>query len=47
MRRRYQELFKERRAVLERLSRMPGIRMVDCATNAEPRSVLMEHFRHR
>lgn len=47
LRRRYRERFQERRAMLERLSRMPGIRMIDCATDADPRSVLTEHFRHR
>lgn len=47
LRRRYRDRFKERRAVLEKLSRVPGIRMIDCATDADPRSVLTEHFRHR
>lgn len=47
LRRRYEERFKERRAVLARLSRVPGIRTIDCATDADPRSVLTEHFRRR
>jgi len=47
MRRRYRERFAERRAVLERLSRMPGIRMLDCPTDSEPRTVLAHYFRQR
>jgi uncharacterized protein (DUF58 family) len=47
LRRRYEERFRERRAALERLSRLPGIRMLDCPTDADPRSVLTEHFRRR
>jgi uncharacterized protein (DUF58 family) len=47
LRRRYQERFAERRAALETLCRMPGIRMVDCPTDADPRSVLNQRFRSR
>ncbi len=47
MRRRYHERFAERRAALETLCRGPGIRMVDCPTDAEPRSVLNQKFRSR
>lgn len=47
MRRRYEERFKERRALLERLGRTPGIRVIDCATDADPRTVLAEHFARR
>jgi len=47
MRRRYHQRFVERRAVLESLSRMPGVRLVDCPTDAEPRSVLAQQFRQR
>jgi uncharacterized protein (DUF58 family) len=47
LRRRYHERFAERRAVLETLCRMPGIRMVDCPTDADPRSVLNQKFRSR
>ena len=46
-RRRYHERFAARRAALEALCRTPGIRMVDCATDAEPRSVLTQKFRSR
>jgi uncharacterized protein (DUF58 family) len=46
-RRRYQERFAARRAALEALCRIPGIRMVDCPTDAEPRSVLNQKFRAR
>jgi uncharacterized protein (DUF58 family) len=46
-RRRYHEKFAARRAALEGLCRVPGIRMVDCPTDAEPRSVLNRKFRSR
>ena len=46
-RRRYHERFAARRAALEALCRRPGIRMVDCPTDAEPRSVLNQKFRSR
>jgi uncharacterized protein (DUF58 family) len=47
LRHRYHERFAERRAALETLCRGPGIRMVDCPTDAEPRSVLNQKFRSR
>jgi uncharacterized protein (DUF58 family) len=47
MRRRYHERFAERRGTLEALCRMPGVRLVDCPTDAEPRSVLNHKFRSR
>jgi uncharacterized protein (DUF58 family) len=47
MRRRYNERFAERRRRLESLTRRPGIRLVDCPTDAEPRSVLAQQFRQR
>jgi uncharacterized protein (DUF58 family) len=47
MRRRYHERFEERRAGLRALGRVPGIRVIDCATDAEPRSVLAQQFRPR
>ena len=47
MRRRYQDRFEERRAGLRALARVPGIRVIDCATDAEPRSVLAQQFRPR
>jgi uncharacterized protein (DUF58 family) len=47
MRRRYHERFAERRHMLESLSRRPGIRLVECPTDAEPRSVLARQFRQR
>jgi uncharacterized protein (DUF58 family) len=47
MRRQYEERFRERRAALVRLSRLPGIRLLDCATDAEPRTLLAEHFGRR
>jgi uncharacterized protein (DUF58 family) len=46
-RRRYHERFAARRAPLEMLCRTPGIRMVDCPTDADPRSVLNQKFRSR
>jgi uncharacterized protein (DUF58 family) len=47
LRRRYHERFAERRAALETLCRGPGLRMVDCPTDAEPRSVLNPKVRSR
>ena len=47
MRRRYRERFAERRRWLQSLTRRPGIRLVDCPTDAEPRSVLAQQFRQR
>jgi hypothetical protein len=46
-RRRYHERFEARRAGLQMLGRMPGIRTIDCTTDAEPRSVLAQQFRSR
>jgi uncharacterized protein (DUF58 family) len=46
-RRRYQERFEARRVALRALGRMPGIRTIDCATDADPRSVLVQHYRSR
>jgi uncharacterized protein (DUF58 family) len=47
MRRRYQERFEARREQLRSLARLPGIRVLDCATDAEPRAVLAQQFRQR
>jgi uncharacterized protein (DUF58 family) len=47
VRRRYRERFAARRDALVALSRMPGIRLVDCPTDADPRNVLAQHFRQR
>jgi uncharacterized protein (DUF58 family) len=47
VRRRYAERFAARRAGLEDLSRLPGIRVVDCPTEADPRTVLANQFRQR
>jgi uncharacterized protein (DUF58 family) len=46
-RRRHQERFEARRAELRALARMPGIRVLDCPTDAEPRSLLAQQFRPR
>ena len=46
-RRRYHERFEARRAALKALARMPGIRSIDCTTDADPRSVLAQQFRLR
>jgi uncharacterized protein (DUF58 family) len=46
-RRQYRERFAARRAMLEAVCRRPGIRMLDCPTDAEPRSVLNQKFRSR
>jgi hypothetical protein len=47
MRSRYHERFAARRGALDALCRMPGIRVVDCPTDAEPRGVLNQKFRSR
>ena len=47
MRRRYRERFAARRAALAAFCRLPGIRMVDCPTDADPRTVLAQQFRQR
>jgi uncharacterized protein (DUF58 family) len=47
MRRKYHERFAARRAGLTALARLPGIRVVDCPTDAEPRNVLAQQFRQR
>ncbi len=47
MRRRYHERFEQRRAALQSLARLPGIRLIECATNAELRGVLAQQFRQR
>jgi uncharacterized protein (DUF58 family) len=47
MRRRYRERFAARRAALASFCRLPGIRMVDCPTDADPRNVLAQQFRQR
>ena len=46
-RQRYHERFEARRAVVKALARMPGIRSIDCTTDADPRSVLAQQFRPR
>jgi uncharacterized protein (DUF58 family) len=46
LRRRYRERFEERRAELRALARLPGIRLIECATADEPRTVLAQYFRH-
>ncbi len=45
LRRRYHERFEERRAGLRALSRLPGIRLIECATADDPRTVLGQYFR--
>jgi uncharacterized protein (DUF58 family) len=47
VRRRHHERFEARRAELRALARVPGIRVLDCATDAEPRSLLAQQFRPR
>jgi uncharacterized protein (DUF58 family) len=47
MRRRYRERFAARREALVALSRVPGIRLIDCPTDADPRNVLAQQFRQR
>jgi uncharacterized protein (DUF58 family) len=46
-RRRYHERFEARRVALKALARSPGVRTLDCTTDADPRSVLAQHFRPR
>jgi uncharacterized protein (DUF58 family) len=47
MRTRYREGFEQRRARLAGLARLPGVRLVSCATYADPAIVLMRHFARR
>lgn len=47
MRARYRESFEQRRARLAGLARLPGVRLVSCATDADPAVVLMRHFARR
>jgi len=44
---RYRERFEARRAALKALARLPGIRSIDCTTDADPRTVLAQQFRPR
>jgi len=46
-RRHYHERFEARRAALKALARTPGIRTIDCTTDADPRGVLAQQFRPR
>lgn len=46
LRRRYRERFEERRASLRALALLPGIRLIECATSDDPRTVLGQYFRH-
>lgn len=46
-RRRYRDRFEARRAALKALARTPGIRSIDCTTDADPRIVLAQQFRPR
>ena len=46
LRRRYHERFEERRMGLRTLARLPGIRLIECATGDDPRAVLAQYFRH-
>jgi uncharacterized protein (DUF58 family) len=46
-RHRYHEKFEARRAALKALGRVPGIRTIDCTTDADPRTVLAQYFRPR
>jgi uncharacterized protein (DUF58 family) len=45
LRRRYHDRFESRRAALRALARQPGIRLLECATSDEPRSMLAREFR--
>jgi hypothetical protein len=46
-RQRYRELFQERRAMLEKLTRYPSVHSLDCSTTDDPRAVLLERFERR
>lgn len=45
-RERYRERFVERHDRLRALARLPGVHVIDCATNDEPRTVLARQFRN-
>jgi len=44
---RYHQAFEQRREQLKGLARLPGLRLVSCATNDDPTQVLMRHFARR
>lgn len=47
VRERYEQCFRERRARLESLARLPGVRLVPCATAEDPAMVLPRYFARR
>ena len=47
LRNRYRQAFESRRAALKALARLPGIRLVPCASNEDPTLVLMRQYARR
>ena len=43
----YRERFRARRAVLENLSRLPGVQLLECDTTMDPQQMLCAHFAGR
>jgi uncharacterized protein (DUF58 family) len=46
LRARYRQRFEQRRALIKRLARLPGIHALECATADDPRAVLARQFRN-
>ena len=46
-RRRYSAQFQQRRELLQRLTRLPSVQLLECATTEDPRTVLAERFASR
>ena len=44
LRKRYQQAFEERRAQLQNLARLPGVRLIPCASDADPSILLPKYF---
>jgi hypothetical protein len=47
LRQRYRADFEQRRAVLRTLARLPGLKLIPCASDDDPALVLMRHYARR
>jgi uncharacterized protein (DUF58 family) len=47
LRTRYREAFEQRRQQLANLAKLPGLRLIPCASNDDPATILMRHFARR
>lgn len=46
-RRKYSLQFEDRHELLKKLTKIPSVHLIDCATNQDPRSALAERFDNR